>query len=61
MLLKDKKISFLGLQILLTGLWYSKFAPKPFVRSENAVTRAHGSCSLRVMGFRQCEMTVTVR
>ena len=33
---------------------YSKFAPKPsknkLVR-ENAVTRAHGSCSLRFMGY----------
>ena len=56
MLLKDKKY-----HILLTCLWYSKFAPKPFVRRENAVTRAHGSCSLRVLGSGQCEMTVTVR
>ena len=50
-------MSFLGLQVLLTGLWNSKdiqnshqSRSKNKLVRENAVTRAHGSCSLRVMG-----------
>ena len=57
MLLKGKKISFLGLLILLTGLWNLKDIQnsrpnrsKNKLDRENAVKQAHGSCSFRVMG-----------
>ena len=50
-------MSFLGLSVLLTGLWNLKDiqnsrqnrSKNKLVR-ENAVTRAHGSCSLLLMG-----------
>ena len=56
--IKRQKISFLGLYVLLTGLWNSKdiqnscqYRSKNKVVRENAVTRAHGvSCSLWVIG-----------
>ena len=55
--IKRQKISFLGLQVLLTGLRNLKdFQNSHQNRSKNklvresAMTRAHGSCSLRVMG-----------
>jgi len=47
----------LGLQVLLTGLWnlqdiqnLGKNRSKNKLIREKAVTRGHGSCSLRVMG-----------
>ena len=55
--IKRQKISFLGLQVLLTGWWNSKDiqnsrlnrSKNKLVR-KNAVTGAHGSYSLQVMG-----------
>ena len=55
--IKRQKISFLGLLVLLTGLWnlqdiqnsLQNRSKNKLVR-ENAVTRANGSCSLRVIG-----------
>ena len=48
---------FLGVLVLMTGLWNLKNIlnlrhnrSKNKQVSENAVTRAHGDCSLRVMG-----------
>ena len=56
-LLKGNKISFLGQQVLLTGLWNLKDIKnlrqnhsKNKLAHENAVARVHGSCSRRVMG-----------
>jgi len=50
-------LSFLGLQVLLTGLWdlkdilYSRQnRSKNKLVLENSVTGAHGSCALQVMG-----------
>ena len=51
-------MSFLGLLALLTGFWNfediqnsrQNRSKNKLVR-ENAVTRAHGRCSLRVIGF----------
>ena len=50
-------MSFLGMQVLLTGSWNFKDIQilgqnrsKNKLVGENAVTRAHESCSLRVMG-----------
>ena len=57
MLLKGKKILFLDLQVLLPGLWNLKGIQNSRQNRsnnklvhENDVTRAHGSCSLRVVG-----------
>ena len=48
---------FLGVLVLMTGLWDLKDIlnspqnrSKNKLASENAMTRAHGNCSLRVMG-----------
>ena len=48
---------FLGVLVLMTGLWDLKDIlnlpqnrSKNKLVSENAMTRAHGNCSLRVMG-----------
>ena len=56
-IIKRQKISLLGLQVLLTGLWnlqdiqnLGKNSSKNKLICENAVTRGHGSCSLRVKG-----------
>ena len=53
--LKRQKLSFLGLYILLTGLWDLKDIlnsrqnrPKNKLVRENAVTRVHGICPLRL-------------
>ena len=55
--IKTNKLSFLGLQVLLTGLWDFKDIlnsrqnrSKNKLVCENAVTRVHGSFSLQVMG-----------
>ena len=55
--IKTNKLSFSGMQVLMTGLWDLKDILKSrqnrsknkLVR-ENAVTRVRGSCSLQVMG-----------
>ena len=54
--IKREKLSFLGLWVLLTGLWdfdilnSRQNLSKDKLVGENAVTRVHGSCSLQVMG-----------
>ena len=55
--IKRSKMPFLGVLVLMTGLWNLKNIlnlrhnrSKNILVSENAVARAHGNCSLRVMG-----------
>ena len=58
--IKRQKISFLGLQVLLPGLWnlkdiqisHQNRSKNKLVR-EIIVTRAYGSCSLRAKGSRR--------